>query len=200
MKQQHHVIFVPGILDDIYHAQSALIESWRLHGVHGHCHEVPWAGPEAWEPKFQRLLDKIDKYKKQGHLVSLIGASAGASAVLNAYVERRNDITGLVYICAKINAPETVEEKTYRENPAFKTSLYALQDNLKELTPEDKAKMHSFYSPGDTRVPYEATVITGVEEIRLPALRHGRAILYGLSVGAGQLLAPLRELAEENNT
>lgn len=193
MPKQHHVIYVPGILDDIYHGQSTLIESWRLHGVHGHCHEMPWAGAEAYEPKLQRLLDEIDKHRQKGHLVSLIGASAGASAVLNAYVERRDSITGLVYICAKINAPETVEEKTYRENPAFRTSLQALQSNLKKLRAADKAKMHSFYSPGDGRVPYAATVIPGVEETILPKLRHGRAILYSLSFGAHSLLAPLKE-------
>jgi hypothetical protein len=194
--KQHHVIFVPGILDDIHHAQSTLIASWHLHGIHGHCHEIPWAGEEAWEPKFQRLLDEIDMHKRKGHLVSLAGASAGASAVLNAFIERRDDITGLVYICAKINGPETVEAKTYRENPAFKVSLYALQDNLKRLTPADKRRLHSFYSPADSRVPHAATVIPGVKETKLPNLRHGRAILYSLSIGAGTLLAPLKDLAK----
>lgn len=192
---QHHVIYVPGILDDKYRAQSSLVASWILHGVHGHCHEMPWAGEGAWEPKFQGLLDEIDKHRKQGHLVSLAGASAGASAILNAYAARKDDITGVAYICAKINGPETVEDKTYRENPAFKTALYALQDELKKLTDEDKAKFHSFYSPADTRVPYKATVIPGVAESKLPAMRHGRAILYAIGPGAGTLLAPLKHLA-----
>jgi pimeloyl-ACP methyl ester carboxylesterase len=198
MKRQHHVIFVPGILDDIYHAQSALTASWRLHGVHGHCHEIPWAGKEPWEPKFQRLLDQIDDLKAQGHLVSLAGASAGASAVLNAYVQRKDKITGVAYICAKINGPETVETKTYRENPAFKTALYELQPLLKKFTSSDKDRFHSFYSPTDTRVPYAATVIPGVEETRLPALRHGRAILYALGPGAPALLAPLKRIAAKD--
>ncbi len=185
--KQHHVIYVPGILDDKFWIQGMLIRFWRLYGVHGHCHEIPWAGPEAWQPKFQRLLDEIDRYADQGHRVSLVGASAGASAVLNAYVERRHKIHRLAYICAKINAPETVSDKTYTENPAFKTSLYQLQDNLKKLTAADKAKMHSYYSPKDGTVPYAATVIKGVDEARLPALRHGRAILYSLSFGFPKL-------------
>lgn len=165
---------------------------WRFHGVHGHCHEIPWAGPEAFEPKLQKLLDHIDKYLAKGYKVSLIGASAGASGVLNAYMERRDDISGLAYICAKINDPDTVSRKTYAKNPAFKTSMEVLQKNLPKLTQADKAKMHSFYSPGDSTVPYEATVISGVAESRLPALRHGRAILYSLSFGAPKLLKPLK--------
>lgn len=194
MKKQHHVIYIPGIGDDSF-GQGLYVKLWRPYGVRGHLHEMPWAGDEAYEPKFQRLLAEIDKYKAQGHQVSLIGPSAGAGAVLNAYVERKNSITGLIYICAKINGPETVSDKLYAKNPAFKTSLYALQGNLKKLTPADKAKMHSFYSPGDGYVPYEATTIPGVEESRLPSLRHGRAIIYSITLGAHTLLRPLKDLS-----
>lgn len=192
MKQHHHVIYVPGILDDIYRIQSTLIKFWRLRGVRGHCHEIPWAGSEAWEPKFQRLLAQIDEYSSQGHKVSLVGASAGASAVLNAYVERADKINGLIYICAKINAPETVSDKTYAENPAFKESLELLQANLKKLTPADKAKMLSLYSSADKTVPYEATVIAGVRKRKLPALNHGKAILYSLSFDASSMMRFLK--------
>jgi pimeloyl-ACP methyl ester carboxylesterase len=190
--KQHRVIYIPGIKDDLLWVQSSAIRLWRLHGVRGHCHEMPWAGDEAWEPKFQRLLDEIDSYAAQGHKVSLVGASAGASAILNAYFERTDKIHRLVYICAKINAPETVSQKTYAENPAFKTSLKLLQGNLKKLTATDKAKMHSYYSPNDGNVPYAATVIEGVAETRLPALRHGRAIIYCMTFGAPKLMRFLK--------
>lgn len=193
---QHHVIYVPGILDDSY-LQSTWVRLWRLYGVHGHLHEMPWAGGGRYQGKHKRLLDRIDKYKSQGHRVSLIGASAGASAVLNAYVERRDSITGLEYICAKIQAPETVYDEIYSANPAFKTSMEILQGNLPKLTDLDKAKMHSFYSPADTFVPHAATIIPGVAESALPPLRHGRAVIYSLTAGAFKLLAPLRRLAEQ---
>ncbi|MEK7059921.1 MAG: hypothetical protein AAB971_04165 [Patescibacteria group bacterium] len=192
---QHHVIYIPGIQDDAYRVQSLATWLWRLYGVRGHCHPMPWAGEEAYESKFQRLLERIDKYIAKGYRVSLVGASAGASAVLNAYVERSNDITGLVYICAKINAPETVSSKTYAANPAFKTALYALQPNLPKLSAADKAKMLSLYSPDDRTVPYEATVIPTVAEKRLPALRHGYAIMYSLTLGASSLIRFLKRQA-----
>jgi hypothetical protein len=124
-----------------------------------------------------------------------VGASAGASAVLNAYVERSDKITGLVYICAKINTPESVGQKTYTANPAFKTSLYKLQDNLPKLSPADKAKMLSLYSPGDNTISREATIIPGVEERRLPSLNHGKAILYAIGPGASNILGFLKHKA-----
>ena len=191
---KHHVIFVPGISDDSY-LQSTWVGLWKLHGVDGQFHAMPWFGDEPFEPKFQRLLNKIDAYKRQGHRVSLVGASAGASTVINAYMERKRDITGLVYVCGKILAPETVNAGIYAENPAFKTSMHRLQVNLTRLTPADTAKMHSFYSRADTYVPHAETVIRGVEESTLPPLPHGRAVLFSVTFGAGKVLAPLKKLA-----
>jgi pimeloyl-ACP methyl ester carboxylesterase len=152
---------------------------------------MPWAGSGAFEPKLSRLVSRIDTYRQQGHEVSLVGASAGASAVLNAYVQRKDDIQGVVYICGKINRPDTVSNGTYRHNPAFKTSLSKLQDTVGQLSAQDKRKLHSFYSPVDTTVPHADTIIESVPEQKLPALGHMWAILYALSFGSGKLLRSL---------
>jgi len=191
---KHHVIYVPGIGDNSFYVQGIAVRLWRLFGVRGHFHVMPWLGKEPFEPKLDRLLKEIDKYSGQGDKVSLIGPSAGTSAVLNAYVERADKITGLIYICAKINAPETVDQPTYDANPAFKTSLELLQKNLPKLTDNDKVKMLSLYSLGDKRVPYAATVIPGVQERRLPKFRHSLAIIYAITLGAPRLLRFLKKL------
>lgn len=156
---------------------------------------MPWAGQEAFGPKFQRLLKEINNYAGQGHTVSLVGASAGASAVLNAYVAAPDKINGVVLICPKINGPETVSKKTYRQNPAFKESLELLQINLPKLTAHDKAtKILSYISPADGSIPYAGSVIPGVPEKRLPAVRHGYAIVYALTLGAPGLIRFLKRL------
>ena len=192
---KHHVIYVPGLGDNIWHAQSIAVKFWRFHGVRGHFHAMPWAGEEKYEPKFQRLLAEIDQYRGQGHKVSLIGASAGASAVINAFIERPGKINGVVVICPKINGPETVSDKSYRENPAFKAALYKLQENLPKLAAEQRAKrMLMLYSSKDGTIPYAASTIPGVPEKRLPALRHGWAIMYAITLGVGGLLRFLKHL------
>jgi pimeloyl-ACP methyl ester carboxylesterase len=195
MRKQHHIIYVPGILDDYRH-QSWAVKAWRLHGVHGHTHVMPWAGHGAFEPKLQRLLQRIDELYESGHLVSLVGASAGASAVLHAYDRRKDKVHGVVCFVAKLHDPKAVSPKIYARNPAFKESLETLPTVLQKLTPADTAKMHSFYSPKDGSVTYEDTLIPDVEESRLPSLRHGQAIAYALTLGASRLLAPLKRLAE----
>lgn len=192
-QQKHYVIYVPGIKDDLLYAQTLLIQTWRFQSVQPVLLSMPWAGDGAFEPKFDRLIAMIDTYRQSGHKVSLVGASAGASAVLNAYAKRKDDITVVAYICGKINFPETVAPRIYTKNPAFKTSLHQLQETVRQLTTDNKTKLHSFYSPIDTTVPYSHTVITNVPETRLPRLRHMWAILYALSFGSRALLHALKK-------
>jgi pimeloyl-ACP methyl ester carboxylesterase len=199
MKKPLHVIYIPGIADNIYRVQSALVKTWHFSGARGHCHEMPWFGPESYEAKFQRLLGEIDKHVAEGHDVALVGTSAGASAVLNAFVARPDKIKGVVLLCAKINYPETVSQKTYARNPAFKESLEQLQANLLKLTARQKERILSCYSPADGTVPYEATAIPGVQERRLPQLRHARAILYGITFGAPGFIRFLKSSKPETS-
>jgi len=191
--RRHYVIYVPGIRDDLYHVQFLLIQCWRLWGVRPVLLTMPWAGEGAFEPKIVRLISRVDAYVQQGYKVSLVGASAGASAVLNAYVQRREEVRGVVYICGKINYPDTVSAQTYAQNQAFKTSMQQLQNNLSLLTDADKRKLTSFYSSADTTVPYTDTVIEGVLEQKLPLLGHMWSILYAISVGSGKLLQTLKK-------
>jgi alpha-beta hydrolase superfamily lysophospholipase len=191
--RQHHVIYVPGMGDNIFHIQSMAVGLWRLHGVRGHFHEIPWRGQESFKPKFQRLLAKIDSLAAEDHEVSLVGASAGASAVLNAYLARTDKINRVVLICPKVNHPETVSRQTYAENPAFKESMEQLQPGLAKLTPQIRAeKLRIYYSPVDRTVAHADSSMTGVPERRLPRLKHSYAIVYAITIGAPALLRFLK--------
>ena len=191
----HHIIYVPGIQDDLFHFQSLIVKLWRLFGVRGHCHPLPWAGPGDYATKAAALLARIDDYVAAGHRVSLVGASAGASAVLNAYAARRTAVGGVVYICAKINRPETVSAVTFDENPAFKTALMQLQTNLQTFDTADKSRFYSFYSVKDGTVAHADTRIDGVKEAKLAPLGHGLAIIYCLTFGFPKLLSVLKPVA-----
>lgn len=196
--QRHYIIFVPGIRDDLLYVQSFLIQCWRFCGVRPVMLTMPWLGAEEFEPKLARLVSRIDNYWRQGHRVSLVGASAGASAVLNAYSQRNNEIESVAYICGKVNHPDTVSNKTYDQNPAFKTSMLQLQNTLSLFSKADKRKIRSFYSTADTTVPYMDTVIGGISEKRLPSFGHMWAILYALSFGSVRLLQALKILDIRN--
>ncbi|HVC36133.1 MAG TPA: alpha/beta hydrolase [Candidatus Dormibacteraeota bacterium] len=194
---RHHIIYVPGLGDDLYRLQSLAIKLWRLWGVNGHTHPMPWSSDETFDSKLARLLTEVDRYLDQGHNVSLVGASAGASAVLHAYAQRRTKIAGLVYLCGKINHPQTVSKHSYSQNPGFKQSLETLPKALEQLGTKDRSKIMSLYSIKDGSVPYRDTLIDQVLESRLPALRHPYAILWAITFGARKPILFLKQTAEQ---
>jgi hypothetical protein len=192
--QRHYVIYVPGIKDDAFYIQSLLIQCWRLWGIRPVMFTMPWLGEEEFEPKLSRLISKIDDYIHRGYRVSLVGASAGASAVLNAYAKEKGKIQSVAYICGKVNHLDSVSRRTYIRNPAFRTSMQQLQSTISHFDGRDKRALSSFYSPADETVPHADTIIEGIMEQKLPSLGHSFAILYCLSIGSRKLIYTLKKL------
>jgi hypothetical protein len=60
---------------------------WRRHGLEPLVHAVGWHDEsQEFPPKLELLLEMIDQYASRGDRVSLVGCSAGGSAVLNAFL------------------------------------------------------------------------------------------------------------------
>lgn len=192
----HYILYVPGILDDVAHVQSTLVKLWRVHGVRGGTHVMPWRGQQDYEKSLKSLLSRIDRIRARGHQVSLVGASAGATAVLNAYFERLGKIETVILICPKIHNRDNISTKLVKRNPSFMDSLRLLEKQLPNLSMTDKSAIFSFVSPSDGLVPYADSAIEGVEESTLPPLRHNAAILYALSFGFVEILPKLKRNAE----
>src|SRR6266542_6900779 len=98
----HHVIYVPGLGDHMPHGQQLVPGYWRLFGVQGHYEPMHWNDKMPFAPKLERLIARIDELAPDGP-VSLVGSSAGASAVLVAYGARLDKVAGVECICGKIN-------------------------------------------------------------------------------------------------
>jgi len=121
----HHVIYVPGLSDE-RKSYEFIINKWKLYGIIPHVHRVGWKdGENSFEQKLQRLVKEVRQYIKQGHIVSLVGGSAGGSAVLNVFLEVP-EINAVVNICGRLRAGNNVSptlEQAAAESPAFKESV-----------------------------------------------------------------------------
>lgn len=179
----HHVIYVPGLSDHLPQGQMPIIQWWRLLGLHPHYLALGWNKQEGFSVKLSRILQLIKKLETDGHQVSLVGVSAGASAVVSAFAAHKS-LHRVVCISGKLIGPETVGQEVFDKNPDFKESVFGADKYLKSMSKADLARIMSTHPTSDQRVPIEATIIPGAIEKPLPGHGHSSGILVALTYGA----------------
>ena len=190
-------IFVPGIADDIGYVQSTLVRLWRFRKLSGQTHVMPWAGSGNYDAAAERLDKHVGRLHNQGKSVVLVGASAGATAVLNAYCANRDKIVAVILICPKVNDSTNINDAILKKNPAFKTSIELAEKNQPTLTAEDRQRFSIFISPRDGLVSKVDSLIPQVPTSLLVPLRHNLAILYALLFGFGRLRAEVTRITAQ---
>jgi hypothetical protein len=153
-----------------------------------------WADKEPWEPKFNRLLNRIDALVTDGKVVGLIGASAGASAVINAYAARKDSVLGCGLIAAKVNRPDFIGKHIQRENPAFVESVKACQVALKSLSSADRRRILNRYALADETVYKPDSRIPGADNHILPSIGHALTIASQITLGIRGFIKFFRRL------
>lgn len=172
-------IYVPGLGDHRTLGQDKAVEDFSKYGLDITYHAVGWAHGN-FDTKLKNLHKLIDELHDGADEIVLMGASAGAGAVLNAYQHNKEKVRAVICISGKIQNPDNVSEKIYEHSPAFKQSLDMLQNTLASLTTEDKAKIlttHAFY---DMLIPAKETRIPGTKAITIPIIGHVPGIILTL--------------------
>ncbi len=179
-------IYVPGLSDHRSWSQEKALKHWRVADFE--YFPMGWANDESFSRKLSRLIKRIDDlYQKSGRPIVLMGASAGASAVLNAYVQRKDKVACVVVICGKIQRPGAIGDGYFRKNPSFKESVFSLQDSLKQLDKKDKAKILSVRAAIDGLIPARDTKISGVRNMVMPVISHLLGIAFALTLYKGRI-------------
>ena len=176
------VIYVPGLGDSRSHGQGIAVWFWRIYGVRSEVVLMQWHVAEPLDTKLNRLLARIDALHKTGYTVSLVGVSAGASAVVHAFARRQEIVSRVVCLCGKLQHPETISESTYRSNPAFAESLTLLPRSLDALADTTRRRILSIRPQADGSVPPEDTIVPGFETATIPSSGHAISIGLGITL------------------
>jgi pimeloyl-ACP methyl ester carboxylesterase len=156
-----------------------------------------WESGDSFEPKLHKLLAKIDELYDKGDTISLVGASAGAGAVINAFAARKDKISGVVCICGKINDPEGIGSVYRRRSPAFLDSAYRVQTSLDRLDfAADRRRIQSRYAIFDPVVPTRDSEVAGAHNKTVPSIGHAVTIATQLLLGAPFFIRFLKKTAE----
>lgn len=197
VKKPLHIIYIPGLGDGRVGGQLRAVRTWRLWGVEAELVQMNWAGKEAWQPKSERLLGAIDGAFAEGKTVGLVGASAGAAAVINAYAARKDKVVGCVLIAGKVNRPEAIGQRYRRDDPAFVTAAYNCAQALQTLGAQDRQRILSRYALADETVYKPDSRIPGAHNRMVPTIGHVVTIATQLIFGAPSFIRFLKKCAKE---
>ena len=192
------VIYVPGLGDGRVGSQQLAVKLWRYQGVEPHLVQMNWADNEAFAPKLQRILDLIDQLHEQGKTVSLVGASAGGSAVMHAYAERPDRVQGVVLLCGKIRNRNNVSHQTYSHNVAFQQSMDYIKEDLARLGKAERRRVLSLRAFMDESVPAPDTQLEGIKTGHILAIGHALGIAVGLTLASPRVLNFLKRRSRQN--
>lgn len=194
---KHSVIYIPGLGDANPRGQLALVRAWKWYGVEPHFFQMNWADGEAFVLKLDRLLMLLDGQHAKGNKVSLVAASAGAGAAINAFAARKNVVSGVVLIAGWVNFPEDIGQGYRRKNPAFVESAYRVQPSLDTLNFEaDRARIQSRHAIFDPVVSQKYSEVIGGHNVTVPSIGHATTIATQLAVGAPSFLRFLKRQAK----
>lgn len=179
-------IYVPGLGDERSLGQDQAMADWGKHGLDMLYFPLHWADKSSsWYEKFAGLISAIeDRYKQSGgQKIVLVGSSAGASAVLNAFHARPNKVGKVITICGKIYHPESLSATDFPKNPSFKKSLEKLPTTLASFSRHQLSQILCATPLYDGRVPVSDAWINGAHRLTIPMAGHVASIAWAVSFG-----------------
>lgn len=193
MPKEHKVIVIPGLGDDTKKLEWA-VRNWKSYGLKPVVYSVGWRdGENSFEPKLHRLIEAIDGFIENGDSVSLVGTSAGGSAVLNAFMERKDSINKVVNVCGRLRVGPISGFRSFalktRSSMAFADSVRLCERGLNSLSEVDLKKVMTVRPMfGDELVPSETTILHGALNTKVPTPEHMLSIGAALTVFSSPII------------
>lgn len=176
--KHHYLIIVPGI-PAWTPICKLLTYHWKLFGFAVYVVDIHWiTQPNDFQSKLQKLVKLVDVYLQQGE-VSLLGISAGGSAVLNTFHERRNKIHKVITICGRCRKDKGQLSSGMKRSKAFEQSVELFEQVEKKLSNNEKKKLLTVNGYYD--IPKTSSVIPNARYLLLPMGFHAPIIVSALT-------------------
>jgi hypothetical protein len=175
-----HILYVSGFGSRYDATRRFLLRFWRIYGISTELVAMRWDDGVDYDTKLRLLHQAINKNKDKN--IVLIGESAGASIVINAYANRSKDIYRAMSLCGKNQGAKTVAGRFYSKNPAFEKSIRMADDNIQSLDMHQKEKFTSIYALYDPVIPAHESIVPGSRQVKLWTFGHLVSILLSLSL------------------
>ncbi|GEM_PF-2809248 len=139
-----HLVIIPGISDSTKKL-TLITKNWdKTYNIKPHIVKFGWQGNDKNLNSRLKIIGKyIDNLLEEGKEVSLLGTSAGGSAVINLFYPRTDKIKKVITICGRVRDPNV--RKMWNHKPqdlgVYEESVKLSEKNLKKLDPQDKERI-----------------------------------------------------------
>ena len=195
-KSIHTVVFVPGLGGDVRKVE-LVAKLWR--GFTPIVFDMQWRDGRDFEPKLRRLLQVIDSALMRGK-VSIVGLSAGGSAIGNVFLERKDKLNAMVNVCGRLRRGPLTGfrsfEKMTQTSPAFRQSTERFEDSEQLLSVNDRKRILTIRSLADELVPGSTIPIEGATNIIVPSVEHSLSIGLATTLFSGQIQRFLKDMEQ----
>lgn len=198
MTEKHSVIVIPGLGNET-RAIFWAVDHWRRHHLQPIVYPIEWYNKEKeFSRQLQLLVELIDRLIFDEHLVSLVGCSAGGSAALNAFVERRSVIHRVVNVCGRLRRGNhrgfrSFEARTV-SSPIFAKSVKLFEHRENTLSHQDRKRVMTIHALfGDELVPPDTAILRNAYNIVVPTPEHMLSIAAALTVFSHPLITFLTQ-------
>lgn len=172
---KHFIIIIPG-LGDRKDGYTFLTRHWKDYGLNVIVYPFGWRDEVSFLKKLENLIVLIDKLSTKGK-VSIVGASAGGSAAINAFSARSNKVYKIVNVCGRLRQGQQTGYRGFisrtQSSDSFRDSVLQCEKNIKTLSIAQRKKILTLHAKfGDELVPADTTIIEGATNISLPYFEH----------------------------
>lgn len=176
MPPEHKVIIGPG-MDGRVGGIQWLTRHWpEKYGLQPIMMPIVWKDGESFAPKLKQITALIDQLADAGDQISLIGCSASGSAMLNAFVERKDVIHRVVNNGGFLRQGNRQGYRSFEtrsaQSLAFQVSVLRFAELEPTLIPADRAKILTVRPALDELVPPETVVVNGAINKTVPMIEH----------------------------
>jgi len=188
-KEDHVVIAVNGLGDNIpwkLASQERPISRLARYGVRSVFHRFFWHNGVELDSQTESLSAIIRIARKKYHKVSLIGISAGGSAVLNAYKMGPNNVHKVVTICSRLR--RGTEDgfigftRRSKSSPAYRQSVSQWEKEEPHLLDRYRNRVMTIRAERDDQlVPADTATMYGAINTTVPVRGHFLSIRHTLS-------------------
>lgn len=192
-------LYVPGLGDRrplLIQLQKRWLRHWRRFGIEAELFAVEWANNAPFQERYDELIEKIDEWHDNGHEILLVGASAGASAVIAAYADRTDKVIGVVSICGQLCGDEKVLDPALDINPRFRESLQQMEACFSRLDEASRRRIITYRPLIDLVVSPRKARLRGAHNHRIPVIGHLLGIMYVVFWGRLTLRRDVRYIHE----